>query len=331
MKINISTILFLSTLISGTMIVISSKSWILMWMGLEMNLLSFIPLMNQNKTPYENEAAMKYFIVQAMASLIMLFSILAAGLYEISNAITNTILLSSLFTKMGAAPFHLWFPGVMQGLTWMNCFILMTWQKIAPMIMMMYQLINGLMSNTIIMISVLAGAIGGFNQTSLRKMMAYSSISHLGWMIMASMMSIKYWIIYFMIYLILNLSIIIIFMKNMIFYLPQIFTQQGSKTNKFSMYISMLSLGGLPPFLGFFPKWLIIQTSMEFESKWLILIMVMTTMVTLYFYLKVTYSSLLFSNQNMYWKHEYKMNFIMILSLSISLMGIPIITYMSMY
>uniref|UniRef100_UPI0030FE6B5D NADH dehydrogenase subunit 2 n=1 Tax=Prodasineura croconota TaxID=1407214 RepID=UPI0030FE6B5D len=331
MKINLSKLLFTSTLITGTIITVTSKSWIIMWIGLEMNLLSFIPMMNSNKNPYENEAAMKYFITQAMASMILLLSILLSTEGNPNSNINLTLLLTSLLTKMGAAPFHLWFPAVMQGLTWINCFILMTWQKIAPMMMIGYQMCTSTLSNIIILMSVLVGAVGGLNQTSTRKMMAYSSISHIGWMLMAINMSYKLWTLYFIIYSLINLSIIIIMYQASLYHLSQIFTLGGKSMNKFIMFLSMLSLAGMPPFLGFLPKWIIIQNTTSYEGIMMITIMAMTTMITLYFYLRIIYSAITFSGQKPTWMNSNLKLSLMMVSLTISLLGIPAITLVSIY
>nr|QHZ87418.1 NADH dehydrogenase subunit 2 [Platycnemis phyllopoda] len=331
MKINLSKLLFLTTLVMGTLITITSKSWVLMWIGLEMNLLSFIPMMSSNKNPYENEAAMKYFITQAMASLILLASVLSSCMFEINYLLINSVLLSSLFTKMGASPFHLWFPMVMQGMTWKNAFILMTWQKIAPMMMMAYQLQNNMLTNFVILMSVIVGAMGGFNQTSLRKLMAYSSIGHLGWLILAMLMGIKYWFIYFTVYTVLIIAVMIILSMNSLFYLPQIFLLKQKSYNKMILFISMLSLGGMPPFLGFLPKWMIIQNNAENENFIMITIMVMVTMITLFYYLRMMYSAFTFYNQTTIWENSSKSLTLMTLSMSISMMGIPIMCYVNLY
>nr|QGU85617.1 NADH dehydrogenase subunit 2 [Paracercion v-nigrum] len=331
MKMNLSYMLFLSSMILGTMITISSKSWLMMWIGLEMNLLSIIPLMNKSKTPFESEASMKYFMVQAMASMLLLMSLIASGLVNLDIKMLNLIYLMSMFIKMGAAPMHMWFPAVMQGLSWMNCVILMTWQKIAPMVMMSYQMMSNDLMYLMIMMSVVVGSIGGLNQTSLRKIMAYSSISHVGWMLLAMMMSKEYWIMYFLIYSILSGTVVILMNSNSLFYLPQIFMLKSNSKMKFSLFTSMLSLGGLPPFLGFLPKWLIIQNSVLFNNKVLIIIMIMTTMITLYFYLRVTYSAYTMSNQSNNWVNSNDKTSIAFMSMSVSLVGIPIITMLSMY
>nr|YP_009142416.1 NADH dehydrogenase subunit 2 [Platycnemis foliacea]AKH04363.1 NADH dehydrogenase subunit 2 [Platycnemis foliacea] len=331
MSTNLSKLLFSGTLIMGTMITITSKSWVLMWIGLEMNLLSFIPMMNSNKNPYENEAAMKYFITQAMASMILLLSVMMSSMFEVNNMMINILLMSSLFTKMGAAPFHLWFPMVMQGLTWSNAFILMTWQKIAPMLMLSYQILNSFSTMCIVIMSVLIGAGGGFNQTSLRKIMAYSSIGHLGWLIMAMLMGIKYWFIYFIVYTMLNIAVIIILKMNSLYHLPQVFLLKTKSSVKMILFMSMLSLGGMPPFLGFLPKWMMIQNITNNENFIMIMIMVMVTMITLFYYLRMMYSAFTFHSQTVLWENSNKTLAMVILSMAISIAGIPLLCYINLY
>nr|YP_010385113.1 NADH dehydrogenase subunit 2 [Cordulegaster boltonii]UPL65123.1 NADH dehydrogenase subunit 2 [Cordulegaster boltonii] len=328
MLLNLSFLLFLLTLMSGTLISISSSSWLGAWMGLEMNLLSFIPLMSKSKNPYESESAMKYFLVQAIASIIFLLSILLmekANYYSMLSY--DYILSSALLMKMGAAPFHFWFPGVMEGLTWFNCFILMTWQKIAPFVLLSYKLYMSLMFNFIIIFSVIIGAIGGLNQSSIRKLMAYSSISHLGWMISAMMISNYYWMMYFLIYSFMNSSVIYVFYNQGLYNISQNYSNKNnSPLIKLSIFISMLSLGGLPPFLGFLPKWLIIQNMVESNYFLIILIMVMTTLITLYFYLRVMFSAFTFMNQEMNWSNFNFNDSLMSFMIAFSIFGIPIIS-----
>nr|YP_010024735.1 NADH dehydrogenase subunit 2 [Pseudothemis zonata]QOQ35025.1 NADH dehydrogenase subunit 2 [Pseudothemis zonata] len=331
MLINLSNFIFLMTLISGTIISISSSSWLGMWIGIEMNLLSFIPLMNKNKTPYETESSMKYFLVQAMASIIFLMGILTSEMNNFSMSIQPSYLISTaLLMKMGAAPFHFWFPGVMEGIDWVNCFILMTWQKLAPFILISYKLMNNMIISTIFL-STFIGSIGGLNQNSLRKIMAYSSISHLGWMLSAMLISNNMWLMYFLIYMLLNLAMIFLFHSQDTFYLSQSFFIKYKPLMKFSMMISMMSLAGLPPFLGFLPKWIVIQNLMLNEMYIMTLFMVMTTLLTLYFYMRVMFSSFMFMNQELKWISNENNSSITSISMMLSIAGIPILSYFMSY
>nr|WRK67338.1 NADH dehydrogenase subunit 2 [Halter nutans] len=301
---NINMILFSSTLIIGTLISISSNSWLGAWMGLEINLMSFIPLISEEKTLPANESALKYFLVQAIASSILLFSIILIYNKMFQN-VMEIILNSSLLLKMGAAPFHFWFPEVMEGLNWISSFILMTWQKIAPIILISYSFNVHFMCFVIIS-SIILGSVGGFNQTNLRSLMAYSSINHIGWMLSSLLISINYWLIYFSIYVCISLSIILYFFKTNIFYFNQMFsTFNNNPINKFMLFCNFLSLGGLPPFTGFLPKWLIIQ-NLSTDYTFTITLMVVFTLMTLFFYIRVMFSALTIFSSTISWNNNHK-------------------------
>nr|AOY39120.1 NADH dehydrogenase subunit 2 [Georissidae sp. BMNH 840458] len=291
--------MFINILFFSTMITISSMSWFGMWIGLEINLLSIIPLMNNLKNPLSSEASMKYFITQALASMILLFSLIFMSLNILNNYMMMLILNSSLLTKIGMPPFHFWFPEVMEGLNWFNCLILLTWQKIAPMIMLMY---NYTLSYfyVIIIISMLISGIMGLNQISLRKILTYSSMNHLAWMITSMMFNETLWLYYLLIYIFINFNLIILFMKFNLFYLSQLFQIMNNSINmKIFFMMNFFSLGGLPPFLGFLPKWLTIQLMIENKMFMISTFMVLTTLLTLFFYMRISMSFILFNTNNL--------------------------------
>nr|YP_009919078.1 NADH dehydrogenase subunit 2 [Simulium noelleri]QMP96671.1 NADH dehydrogenase subunit 2 [Simulium noelleri] len=308
---NLSNYLFLTTLISGTLISISSNSWLGAWIGLEINLLSFIPLMIDTNNLLSTEASLKYFLTQALASAIFLFSsiffIIQLNTFSMINLNSNFItlaILSSLLLKSGAAPFHFWFPGVMEGLNWWNNLILMTWQKIAPLMLCSYCL-NFNFIFSIIILSITIGSLGGLNQTSLRKLMAFSSINHLGWMLAAMIYSENLWLTYFFIYTYLSFTLIFIFNLFKFFHLNQMFSFfNQSPLIKFSMFISLLSLGGLPPFLGFLPKWMVIQSISGMNSIFMLIVMVSFTLITLFFYMRMTYAAFMLSYMETNWNYK---------------------------
>nr|AMN09018.1 NADH dehydrogenase subunit 2 [Paradelphomyia sp. ZK-2016] len=304
-------LLFFFTLISSTLITVSSNSWMGAWMGLEINLLSFIPLMIDTNNLMSTEGALKYFLTQALASSMLMFSIIMFMflsnipqiIYNFSNYSFLMINLT-LLLKSGAPPFHFWFPSVMEGLDWSNNLILMTWQKIAPLMLISYCLIMNFMI-MITMISIVVGAIGGLNQTSLRKIMAFSSITHLSWMVAAMIFSENLWEMYFLIYTFLSFVMVYLFDTFKLFHINQIFSMFSSNPIiKFSLFFSLLSLGGLPPLLGFFPKWLVIQSMTTMNLLFMVFFMVCLTLVTLYYYIRIYYSSFMLN----YWENKWNMN-----------------------
>nr|ARH53935.1 NADH dehydrogenase subunit 2 [Mordellochroa milleri] len=290
--------LFFNSMILGTLIAISSYSWMGMWMGLEVNLLSIIPLMNSSKNKLSTEASLKYFLTQALASLILLFSIIVLLLlnefiFPLMNHSMTLIMNSALLTKLGAAPFHFWFPEVMEGLTWFNCSILLTWQKIAPLILLMS---NNPTETFIIMVAILSSLIGSLaalNQISLRKIMAFSSINHIGWMLAANLTSHSIWMVYFLTYSILTINMIWYFSTSNTFFMKQMINSISSnKMFKLMFIINFMSLGGLPPFLGFLPKWLIVQALTYQGFMFLAITLIILTLISLYIYLRLILSSL---------------------------------------
>nr|QOL00842.1 NADH dehydrogenase subunit 2 [Phyllomimus sinicus] len=341
MLLNPSKQLFLLTLMWGTLVSISSNSWLSAWIGLEINLLSFIPIMMNSKNPMSTEAALKYFLIQAFASSILLFSFTLTQLTNNMNimyqpSMFTLLMTSSLMLKMGVAPFHFWFPGTMEGLSWMNCMILMTWQKIAPLMLLSYLMnMNNFTYMTIIM-SIIVGSIGGLNQTSTRKLMAYSSINHLGWMMSAMIAGENLWMMYFIIYSIMSLSVTIIFQSFQISYISQnIMLLNKHPIIKFSLFTLLLSLGGLPPFLGFLPKWLVIQNLTQLSQISLTVIMVMMTLITLFYYLRLTFSAFLLHSYNPQWNLQNHFNnssmstTAITMSISMIMLFMPTLTWMT--
>nr|WKU83742.1 NADH dehydrogenase subunit 2 [Allograpta obliqua] len=337
---NSSKILFIFILMMSTMITISANSWLGAWMGLEINLLSFIPLMTDNNL-MSNEASLKYFLTQALASSILLFSSILF-LYQnnfMNNLFFNNkenyicmMILSALLMKSGTAPFHFWFPNVMEGLNWMNSLILMTWQKIGPLMLISYLMIKSMLFWCIIL-SVIIGSLGGLNQTSLRKLMTFSSINHLGWMLMSMFSNESLWINYFLFYSFLSFNLIFLFNMFKLFHINQLFSLfMFNKYLKFSLFLNLLSLGGLPPFLGFIPKWMTIQYLTFNNQLFLMTIMIVMTLVTLFFYLRLCYTAFMLNYYENNWTYKtYWMNFSMNIYLFFSFFstfGLFIISFM---
>lgn len=334
---NSTKVLLLITLVGGILVSISSNSWLGAWIGLEINLISFIPLMSNVKNIYNTEASLKYFIVQVLASATLLFIVVMKTLtedlftFEI-NPYTPIIICTPLLLKSGAAPLHWWFPGVIEGLRWENCALLITVQKAAPIILISYLIEINVFTLRIILISTFVGAIGGLNQTSIRKILTYSSINHTGWILIALTTRESLWIVYFIIYSTLTLTVVSTIKLSGVSFINQtIITNKETTLTKFIIFTSLLSLGGLPPFLGFLPKWIVIQAIITNNIAPLATIVVVTSLITLYYYLKISYSRFIILNTEPKWnlknhKNTMANNTRAIILSSISLMGIAACT-----
>lgn len=301
-------ILFISTIIIRTLISISSYSWLGMWLGLEINLLSIIPLIHNQRNMLSAESAIKYFIVQSIASTVILLAIIL--LINYSNITTNVnmqstfllIINSRLLTKIGIAPFHFWFPEVIEGLDWMNCLLILTWQKIAPIVLLMYNIKFIAFTTIVIISSIIIRGIIGVNQISLRKIMAYSSINHIGWIIRTIIIIETIWVYYFLIYTIISVNLVIILKTIKIFFLNQLFQSINSRIiTKIFFILNFLSLRGIPPFLGFLPKWLTVQALIQNNLIMMPTIIIIITLITIYIYIRITLSTVLINANEINW------------------------------
>jgi len=221
------------------------------------------------------------------------------------NKTLSTFIISiTLILKLGAAPFHFWFPNVIENINWINNLILITWQKIAPIIILSYLNLRKILLIFVIL-STFIGAIGGLNQTSIRKLIAFSSINHIGWIIMAFIFNENLWLIYFLLYTFLNCSIVFIFKIFQIFYLNQVYSLfSNSYFLKFRLFSSLLSLGGIPPFLGFLPKWLVIQSLLFIKLNFINLFIILIRLITLYYYLKIRFAAFILNYNEFNWNYK---------------------------
>nr|YP_009186445.1 NADH dehydrogenase subunit 2 [Paraplea frontalis]AHL44229.1 NADH dehydrogenase subunit 2 [Paraplea frontalis] len=306
---NSTKYLFYIMLIMSTIIVMSSNNWMSMWMGMEMNLVTFMPIMFKTKNNLSSESMMMYFLTQAMGSMIMLMSILMMNNMFMNETIMynmTIIMLMSIMIKMGAAPMHSWMPEVMNKMNWTSNTILMTWQKIAPMIMMSNMYINMYIISTITMIGTIIGAMGGLNQTSVRKIMAYSSISHIAWMIMCMKFNNEMWMYYLMMYSMMVVMMTITFNKKSIMYTNQMMLTNMTNMEKMNYVIMFMSMGGMPPTMGFLPKWMVIQATMNMNMMFTMTVMLTTTLMTLFYYMRMMSTNIMMNISTNKWNLKTK-------------------------
>nr|UGV21532.1 NADH dehydrogenase subunit 2 [Microhyla achatina] len=294
----LASFIFLSSLATGTTITLASYHWLLAWIGLEINTLAIIPLMTKTPHPRAIEAATKYFLTQAAASALILFSTMinswTFGEWDIMlTSPTMTIPISiALLMKLGLAPMHFWMPEVLQGIPLHTGLILSTWQKIAPMVLLLQISKTCNLDLMIIMgsISIIIGGWGGINQTQLRKIMAFSSIGHLGWMMVILKFNPDLTLFNFILYIIMTsamfLTLIFLNLTKMS-QLSSSWTKTPTLTS--SSMLILLSLGGLPPLTGFAPKLFISMELIKQNSSILAGVILLASLLALYFYIRLTY------------------------------------------
>nr|QOU10249.1 NADH dehydrogenase subunit 2 [Stenocephalemys albocaudata] len=288
------------TIFMGPIITMSSSNLLLMWVGLELSLLAMVPLLINKKNPRSTEAATKYFITQATASMIILLAItlnykqLGTWMFQQqTNNLILTMTLISLSMKLGLAPFHYWLPEVTQGIELHTGLILLTWQKIAPLsiLFQIHNLINPTITMILAILSIFMGAWGGLNQTQMRKIMAYSSIAHMGWMLAIITFNPSLTLLNLMIYIILTIPMFMMLKLNSSTTMNSIsLLWNKTPTTLMMMSIILLSLGGLPPLTGFLPKWIIMTELLKNNCIILTTMMAMMALLNLFFYTRLIYS-----------------------------------------
>nr|WNH21739.1 NADH dehydrogenase subunit 2 [Stathmonotus stahli] len=293
----LTTILFGMGL--GTTITFMSSHWLLAWMGLEMNTLAIIPLMTQQHHPRAVEATTKYFLTQAAAAAMLLFASVTNAwltgqwdIFNMSHPLPTSLVVLALALKVGLAPLHAWLPEVLQGLDLSTGLILSTWQKLAPFALLLQ--VQPSPSTLLLLLGILStliGGWGGLNQTQLRKVLAYSSIAHLGWMVLVLQFAPSLTLFALIIYMIMTLSAFMVFKFNSATSISSL-ASTWSKAPLLTALapLTLLSLGGLPPLTGFGPKWLILHELTKQQLPIAATFAALTALLSLYFYLRLSYA-----------------------------------------
>nr|YP_003457240.1 NADH dehydrogenase subunit 2 [Ceratias uranoscopus]BAI77275.1 NADH dehydrogenase subunit 2 [Ceratias uranoscopus] len=291
----------------GTTLTFMSSHWLLAWMGLEMNTLAILPLMAQYHHPRAIEASTKYFLVQATAAAVLLFATITNAwltgqweMQQMSHPLPTTMIVLALALKIGLAPLHSWLPEVLQGLDLTIGMVISTWQKLGPFaIILQLAPTNPTVVMLLGLTSTLVGGWGGLNQTQLRKLLAYSSIAHLGWMILVLQFSPPLTLLALLTYLIMTISTFLIFKINNSTNINALSTSWAKVPSLATLTpLILLSLGGLPPLTGFLPKWLIIHELTKQGLPLAATVAALSALLSLYFYLRLSYAMTLTTAPN---------------------------------
>nr|YP_009442821.1 NADH dehydrogenase subunit 2 [Tadarida latouchei]ATP01299.1 NADH dehydrogenase subunit 2 [Tadarida latouchei]QJF46861.1 NADH dehydrogenase subunit 2 [Tadarida latouchei] len=309
----------MATIILGTLIVMTSSHWLMIWIGFEMNMLTIIPMLMKKHNPRSTEAATKYFFTQATASMLLMLAVIINLMYsgqwtvmKLSNPTSSIIMTLALTMKLGLAPFHFWVPEVTQGIPLSSGLILLTWQKLAPLTVL-YTISPAINLNLLLTMSLLSVAIGGWgglNQTQLRKIMAYSSIAHMGWMTAILIYNPTMMLLNLVVYIMMTTTMFMLLMTNSsttTLSLSHMWNKMPLITT--TTLMTLLSLGGLPPLTGFLPKWMIIQEMTKNNNIILPTVMAITALLNLFFYMRLTYATSLtmfptVNNMKIKWQFE---------------------------
>nr|AEL17471.1 NADH dehydrogenase subunit 2 [Paradoxornis atrosuperciliaris atrosuperciliaris] len=292
-------LIFTISLFLGTTITISSNHWITAWAGLEINTLAVLPMISKSHHPRAIEAATKYFLTQATASALVLFASMTNAWYtgqwditEMTHPTSCLILTSAIAMKLGLVPFHFWFPEVLQGSPLTTGLLLSTIMKFPPIVLfvMTSHSLNPTLLTCMAISSAALGGWMGLNQTQIRKIMAFSSISHLGWMAIILSYDPKLTLLNFYLYSLMTTAVFLTLNTNKVLNLSTLMTTWAKNPPLNAMLLlTLLSLAGLPPLTGFLPKWLIIQELTKQDMAIAATIISLLSLLGLFFYLRLAY------------------------------------------
>ena len=327
LKIEYFTISLLGLI--GTMIMISANSLLMLYLGIELLSLSLYALIGFNKkSSLSSEAAIKYYVLGAMSSGILLFGIsliygftgsiayddIASQLINIDMDSVDYIAIifgiifitASLCFKFGAAPFHMWVPDIYQGSLISTTILLSTLPKIAVFIVFLklyfipFILLREVWSDILIfvgMLSIVIGSLFALTQENIKRLLAYSAISNIGFIILSlgliSIDGIHASLYYTLVYSLTALASfgVITHITSNSNGIEKITDLAGlSKTHPyfaFLILITMLSSAGIPPLIGFHAKLMVIKALISSSYIILSIIVVIMTVVSAYYYLKV--------------------------------------------
>jgi len=318
----------------GMMVMISANHFLTIYIGLELLSLSLYAMVAMNRDSVQStEAAMKYFVLGALASGLLLYGMSmiygATGTLEITGIAERlygggvnksvmvfglVFLVAGLAFKLGVVPFHMWIPDVYHGAPTSVTLLIGSAPKLAAFAIVMRLLVNGLITmaadwqNMLIILSVLSMAIGNLAaiaQTNLKRMLAYSAISHMGFMLLGIVTGVvggdaRYALnayssamFYVIAYVLMSAGTfgMILLMSRAGFEAENIEDFKG--LNKRSpwfagiMLMLMFSMAGVPFFIGFFAKFSVLQAVVAAGYMWLAIVAVLFSLIGTFYYLRV--------------------------------------------
>ena len=311
----------------GMMIMISSNNFLLLYLGLEIQSLSLYVVSSFRRDNYKStEAGLKYFILGSLSSGLMLFGIsLIYGStgsinFEIISSMINfegffpgivaglVFLICGFAFKASAVPFHMWTPDVYEGSPTPVTAFFATVPKLAAvgvLLRVLFDCFGQLVESwqqVIIIISVLSmflGSVAAIGQNNIKRLMAYSSIGHIGFVLMGvasgTDKGISAVLIYMVLYIIMNIGVFV-FILNMERNGVAVTTINSlnmynnvSKSQTLFLTILLFSLAGIPPLAGFFGKFFIFNAAINAGLSWLAVMGGIASVIAAFYYLRIVY------------------------------------------
>lgn len=272
-------------LLISTLLCFFSTSWVIVWVLLEINTLSFCSI-NFSKPKREfkktKERIFKYLIVQSIASSILIISSIFKERNRKISVFLITLITLSLITKIAASPLHYWFIRVSKKSSWINNILLFTWQKLIPLYLIIFQLKSILLP--FIIISSIVGSIFLLNKKSLKEIIALSSVFNLSWILTAILLNFKILLYFSGIYWLSLVFFIKDITKDKGVYLEEI---KNNQRRKFLLFFKSINLAGIPPLIRFLAKWLVFSNLLKVNFMLLPTFLLTLRSINIFIYLRI--------------------------------------------
>ncbi len=311
----------------GMMMMVSAGDLIALYMGLELQSLAlYVIAALRRDSARSTEAGLKYFILGALSSGLLLYgasltygyagTTLFSGIIETATAgemplgllFGLVFVMAGLAFKVSAAPFHMWTPDVYEGAPTPITALFATAPKMAAMALfarVVHDAFGGAVGDWqqivafLAVLSMFVGAIAAIGQTDIKRLMAYSSISHMGFALMGlaagTEQGVTAMLIYMAIYVTMNIGTFAFILSmekdgrpvTEISALSSFASREGGKA--LALLILMFSLAGVPPLVGFFGKYAVLWAAVEAGMAWLAIAGVIASVIGAYYYLRIVY------------------------------------------
>lgn len=311
--------LFFLFLIVSSIVGISMRNFFLIWRIIEINLLLFIPILRLTRlNSYPSLVGLKYFFIQSLGSIIFFITVSVSILIYFNREKISILITLRLLLKLGIPPFHIWLFNFIIDLDWKLFFIIASWQKILPFFMLRQVILENI--DFIIILGLIICMGLSFNYSRIKILLINSSIFTSMWII-SSIIFIKIlWLYLYILYRIILLFCVLIFFNYKINLIENNNYFRINLINKINVFLLLLSMAGLPPFLGFYIKLIILLVILFYTKYFLAISIVFCSVFLIYIYLRFFLNSLAIQSVNYKNYIQFKsLNYFSILIVSYSI------------
>lgn len=279
-------------LIFTSIVGLSLTSPLIIWGIIELNLLLFVPilgLIRKNNIP--SILRIKYFFIQSLASVILFVRVILIRRTSWRSVSITVMLSGRLIWKLGIPPLHLWLFNVIVDLDWVLFFITTSWQKILPFYFLRQTIVVGV--DFFILFSLYVSIRASLIQVRIKKILILSSVFTRAWVLASILTSKSWWVCIFLLYRIILFFCILILHNNKIGLLERNNSYTINIQEKLNVFFLLLSMAGLPPFLGFFIKLLVLLIAFSQLKGLISLLIVIASVLIIYIYLRIFLRSII--------------------------------------